>query len=267
MKPPGSGQLDQATLHDLVRLFARVDEWADRTASGYPVPAPGSPLARDDQDTAPFQISHAVGAALTSAIDHMYALRSLILDAHLVPARATFTLLRAALENGAVAVWLLAPPSRNERVLRRLRFQWADVKDGEAARELTDMPAPRSVEERKTQLQDLARARRLTPEQVSQVAANSMAWKTIVAAAGEDSPSLNKDDLLLIWMVCSGIAHARPWGVLGLLERREISRTAENVLNVQITAPDSAVSMFTTVAALVIRDAWAMFDQRSAAPY
>lgn len=34
-------------------------------------------------------------------------------------------MLRAVLENAAVAVWLLAPASRNERVLRLLRWEWA----------------------------------------------------------------------------------------------------------------------------------------------
>ena len=86
--------------------------------------------------------SHAVGAALTSSIDHLNTLQALVMQARVLPARAPFTLLRAALENAAVAVWLLAPPNRNERVFRRLRLQWADAQDGQSAVELTGQAPP-----------------------------------------------------------------------------------------------------------------------------
>ena len=123
------------------------------------------------------------------------------------------------------------------------------------------------MEERKQQLQELARTRNLSAEQVIQVASRRMAWSTIVSAAGHDAPSVDRDSVLLVWKLCSGIAHARPWAVLGLLDRTEISRTAANVLDVQISASDSSVWMFTAITSLMIRDAWFLFDRRSNPPY
>lgn len=261
------GQMDQAALHRLAQIFELVEVWDKRVGDGYPAPLDRSSLARDDQKTDPFQISHAVGAALTSSIDHLNTLHAVVMKAHVLPARGPFTLLRAALENAAVPVWLLGHPNRKERVLRRLRLQWADVHDGHSAAELTDQTPPRSRDERKKQLQDLARDCDLSIEQVNQVASRQVSWNDIVSGAGQYAPSLDKDVVLLTWKLCSGIAHARPWAVLGLLERREISRTASNVLNLHISASDSAVWLFTAVTVLMIRDAWFLFDQRSKPPY
>jgi hypothetical protein len=120
----------------LAKIFAMVDKWRERTHAVPTQPVPGSSLSADDAATAPYQLSHMVGGALLSAVDHFDAFRALVVDAQVVHARAPYTLLRAALENASVAVWLLAPSSRDERILRRLRLQWIDSRDGERAQVL-----------------------------------------------------------------------------------------------------------------------------------
>lgn len=90
--------IDPAVLAELGREFFKVDKWLDRTGSPAPPPDPNSPLAADDAALDPYQLSHAAWAALSTAVDHMRALRSLIADAHVVHLYAPFTLLRAALE-------------------------------------------------------------------------------------------------------------------------------------------------------------------------
>lgn len=259
--------MDRDALRRLARIFEVIGAWSQRMEGGYPVPRDRSPLARDDRDTAPFQVSHAVVAALASALDHVKSLEALFMKAQIVPARGSFTLLRAALENAAVAVWLLSPTLRTERVLRRLRLQWADMVDNDSALALTGMTRTRSLDENKRRLQDLARAANLSTEQVSQVASRPVAWNTIVSDAGQAARSLDRKWVLLMWKLCSGIAHARPWAVLGLLDREEISRTTEDILNVQISASDTAVWQFTAIAGLMIHDAWALFDQCGTPPY
>lgn len=116
--------IDPAVRAELDREFVRVGKWFKRVQTHAPDPELGSSLAVDDAALNPFQLSHAVVSALSTAVDHMHALRSLIADAHVVYPCATFTLLRAALENAATAVWLLTPPDhRDQRVLRRLRLR------------------------------------------------------------------------------------------------------------------------------------------------
>ena len=153
------GELSEQTKRRLLRVFDRVNSWRGRMQDRPAHVAAGSSLMADDEATHPYLISQSVHGALISAVDHLDALRTLVQDAHVVHGRATFTLLRAALENSATAVWLLAPGSRDERVLRRLRLQWADFLDRETAERLFVAEPEPSRADRKAELHGMARAR------------------------------------------------------------------------------------------------------------
>lgn len=120
-------------LASLSKLFALVEAWQERIHAQQPWPEPGSSLAGDDNATDPYRLSHAVVQVLISAVDHLETLRLVVQEQHVVPARGGFTLVRAALENAAVAMWLLAPSRRDERVFRLLRWEWADAEDSDRA--------------------------------------------------------------------------------------------------------------------------------------
>lgn len=122
----GQDQLSDSVKPLLEAVFALARKWHARADAPDAGPAPGSSLRADDDAAHPYEISHAVHGALVGAVDNLDALRALVADAHVVHARAPFTLLRAALENSAAAVWLLGLSSREDRLLRRLRLQWAD---------------------------------------------------------------------------------------------------------------------------------------------
>jgi hypothetical protein len=102
------------SLRELEVVFSAVAGWATRIKIAPPPPEAGSMLAADDAALASFEVSHAVQGVLLSAVDHIDALRALVVDAKMVHSRAPFTLLRAALENAATAVWLLAPDVQSE---------------------------------------------------------------------------------------------------------------------------------------------------------
>lgn len=89
--------IDPAVQVELDRELAKVDRWFKRTQTEAPDPEPDSNLAVDDSALDPFQLSHAVVAALGTSVDHIHALRALIAEAHVVYSCATFTLLRASL--------------------------------------------------------------------------------------------------------------------------------------------------------------------------
>src|SRR5690349_15715455 len=111
----------------------------------------GSALCGDDRRSAPYHVSHEAWQRLDSAVDHLFALKVLIADAGVLPTYAPFTLLRAAIENAASAVWLLDPSSRSERVLRRLRLEAANAKNSDRAVSLLGSTPNRSLDERKAQ--------------------------------------------------------------------------------------------------------------------
>jgi hypothetical protein len=206
-----SGELSFEAKRSLSRLFPRIDHWRQRMESAPTPPEAGSSLLKDDQATHPYLLSQAVSAQLVSAADHWDALRALVQDAQVVHARAPFTLLRAAIENSATAVWLLVPASRDVRVLRRLRLEWKNFVDQENAERLVAGEPWTSRAGMKAELQRIALARSLTEDMVSQVASNPVAFSAIVRTAATEAPRCGLTDIqaLYCWMAASGIAHAQ----------------------------------------------------------
>jgi hypothetical protein len=92
-----------------------------------------SSIAADDRLTNPHQVSHAAVHGITGALDHLHSLRMLIQEASALHAYAPFTLCRAAIEGGAIAVWVLSPSSRDERIRRRLVLACQNARDTDAA--------------------------------------------------------------------------------------------------------------------------------------
>src|SRR4051794_35524272 len=95
-------------------LFAKIRKWQERSLKVLPEEQPGSDLLADDEATAYVQTSHIVQAHVAYAVDHLNALRALIVDAELIPMGAGFTLIRAAIENACAVVWLLGPDERRD---------------------------------------------------------------------------------------------------------------------------------------------------------
>jgi hypothetical protein len=241
-----SGELSEEAKRSLLLTFNAAAGWRPRTDRRPEQVYARSSLLKDDEVTFPYLISQCARGALVSAVDHLDAFRALLQDAHVVHARATLTLLRAALENAAVAVWVLAPANRSERVLRRLRLQWADFQDGDYANRLfTAEPSP-SLADRRTELEGIARKRGLTDEQVAQIAARRITFSSIVRTAAREDGFLHFDEraAMFCWMATSGIAHARQWAVLSpALQRVKVPGAPEGSQNLRLSASDKMLTM------------------------
>jgi len=90
------------------RLVRLIDEWFARTSAPPAEVQPGSELGEDDRATDYLHVSHMVTTSLIHAVDHLHALRTLLVDARVLHTSADFTLIRSGLENAATAVWLMA---------------------------------------------------------------------------------------------------------------------------------------------------------------
>ncbi|MGW4214988.1 hypothetical protein ACWEIJ_43920 [Lentzea sp. NPDC004789] len=184
----------------------------------------------------------------------------MIQEQHTLPARGGFTLLRAALENAAIAVWLLAPVNRDERVFRLLRLEWADAWDESQAMEL--MAAAHQRDNRKAALQALARDRGMSQERISQVAARQVSWGEIVATAGDEARHLTGMRAKWAWMICSGLTHARRWAALGFL-RNELSPGAtDDLVGVKVSATEQQIALMANLAVQMLAEGWRLFDER-----
>ena len=145
-------------LREIAEALHKARQWDDLFTgpSDWTQVIPGSDLSGDDRATSPYQVSHAACNFMLAAVSHLQGLRE-ILGVPKDPAdfemllhtHAEFTLARGALENASGVVWLLESDDRQERVLRRLRQVWAEMKDLDKVRELADMPAPRPRAERR----------------------------------------------------------------------------------------------------------------------
>ena len=143
---------------ELMRQLSHIEPWLARTdAQASPPETPAaSPMGGDDKRLHPYHLSHAVWSSLSHAGDHLNALRALLAGG-LVPMFAPYTLIRAALENACMAVWLLDPASRAERITRRLRVAADDVRHGEDARTITGETGPKTRDQRLAEVRQIAR--------------------------------------------------------------------------------------------------------------
>lgn len=249
---------ERAAFEQLGRWFQLIDNWqeSDTNSRGLSV-QPGSPLVGDDRATDPLHVSHAARQGIATAQDHLHALRMLIQKAESLPTFAPFTLCRAAIEGGAVAVWLLAPQSRDERIRRRLVLATQNAFDADGA--LKVMGKPSSLSKRLNEIRAVASKRSaLEPDLI---VSRPPGLGRMVSEAG-DAFVLGSEAAVVSWKACSGLAHGRQWASVTMLDRDEIERMA-NEINVKMTASFRNVLSVTAIAVAFSIEARRLFDLRS----
>jgi len=237
------------------RLVQLIDEWFARTSAPPAEVQPGSELDEDDRATEYLHVSHMVTISLIHAVDHLHALRTLLVDARVLHTSADFTLIRSGLENAATAVWLLAPQHPQERRLRRLRLALADAKDAVEVFDMVKQPT-RSLAERRADVVDIA-ARSGIEERA--LGTRQPGFEAIVRAA---SHHVGDGELhQLVWKGCSGLAHGRQWATVALLHGEEQSRE-DNVTLRQVTAGHAFVINAARSAGVLVGRAFQLLDHR-----
>src|SRR5688500_1141081 len=118
-------------------FFSTITTWMEeRTTKEPPAIEPGSPLAGDGAKSPEHQVGHAAWSGISLAVDHLHAIKVQVIDAQVLHPYSPYTLMRAAIENAATAVWLLEPNDRNERLQRRLKLAHHEAFEAGKAREL-----------------------------------------------------------------------------------------------------------------------------------
>jgi hypothetical protein len=175
---------------------------------------PGSSLVGDDKRTGEFATSTAVMVAMSAAADCLQAAGTLA-DAPIRHVSAPHGLARIALENAATGLWLLSPPQRPERICRTLRWWTQNHRD----RMKFHTAAGRDQTEADNDLASTLRDIQNTAT-TNHIAATDATRKITVTAILEAAGNAH----LLMWIMCSGLAHGRVWAHLSGLDR-EISAT------------------------------------------
>jgi hypothetical protein len=262
---------EQHDLRLLKKALDDVDGWLIRAdLPRWAEPVPGSPLAGDDKKTDPFHLSHAVASAIHVAVDHAHSLQRLVKscgtcapEQMMFGLNSYYTLLRGALENAARAIWMLAPESRSERILRRLRLQADNVRNSDkAARAIgTTMPKPR--EARLDRVREIAVRCGLDV----QVAVKHLNNVDIIHASGayvggsEDTAAHTE----ALWRACSGAAHGDTWARLSMHDKTVVSESSD-VATIRTTASTHLLTTITSETFVVINAAHQLLDVRRQPP-
>jgi hypothetical protein len=232
---------EERQLRTLLERMAIVREW--EVLTGSPAweqqPVPGSELVEDDRRTHPFQVGHAARVAMLAAVSNLGCLRDSLFN-QTAPDRVEswihiygpFALVRGALENASHAVWMLESDDREERILRRLRLEWAEWSEQEKVRKAMGAPPVRSNDEHFKKLTALIRSTAIDPSDIKKANAD---YTTIVKAAGEhlDTGSTRQ---LVIWKACSALAHGEFRGTLAYAAREMLAEVSPGVGLNSVTA-------------------------------
>ncbi|TNC35684.1 hypothetical protein [Mumia zhuanghuii] len=179
------------------------------TRDDFPV-EPGSSLSADDIASNPYRTSAVLRMSVTAAIDHLHAVKMLVVDQQLPQGTATWSLARGGLENLATAYWVLGPDRRDERIERTLRWHAQNVMDSDDATRHLDVPSTASAEARLSELDAVARRRLLEPAQVRRGYACTEAVDYAEAYLPPSGLGVRRP-----WQLSAGFTYGRPWAPAG----------------------------------------------------
>jgi hypothetical protein len=190
-----------------------------------PDPQARSSLAADDKPLHPWGASKFISSSFSTGLLHVEALNKLVTEARQVDPVSPWTLLRAAMENFATAVWLLDGKDRVERRHRTLTL-WAEDFRNRAAHEadINYVTGPWG----KTGTQRYEEVRQLADSLDLPGLPRPSATKIITEAAA--TAQLEPAQTRALWRVASGFAHGRFWPNLRAAEVRDVSRAADGYL-------------------------------------
>ena len=237
----------------------RVGLWAQRLdgdGAGFRIEQ-GSELDHDDRVLGDYALSHAAWDALAHAVDHLNMLKTGVDNGAATNPFAPFTLLRAAIENSATAVWLLSPSSSESRITRRLRQAAKDINMSEDIKELIQQPGPRSREERLQDLKTVAAAQGIP----AGTALQNIGFRSIVRTAGAEV-EVGALWCQVMWLAGSGTSHGDSWATLTVPKHVKVPSSTHGVTNLRLTAGVTPLATMVLVATDLTVKGWELFDRR-----
>jgi len=221
---------------------------------------PSSQLAEDDALTSPYQMSHCVRWCLNSGVDHLHALKSLVVDGRRFHSSAPYSLARGALENLGAGFWLLHPSQQTTRVERAARCDGGRRTSKIRTRQRVDIRLGNYTpfQTKLAILVGMADAVSCDSTRLGNGYTSSEAPRY----ADENSSALRP---FLIWQLCSGFAHGRPWASLGMNAMASRPSDDEGVKLVRLTSDPRRILSVTFPAMRLLEDLLRVYQERSQA--
>lgn len=217
---------------------------------------PNSELAVDDAASSPYQISHAARWCLNAGVDHLHALKSLVVDARRIHGYSSYGLVRGALENFGAGFWILHPDDAPIQIEHGLRWWMKNFRDQDTATRDRDLSNYKPLEPKLARLTEIG----------NEAGCDSVALggryvsTSVLEYATTHSTPTNP---LLVWQVCSGFAHGRPWAPLAMNEMQRGPDIAEGVTQARFTTDHRRLLAITLPAYLLMGDLLRLIQDRS----
>lgn len=211
--------MTRAELSYLLPLFdlssSLVDDDVEHMEMGHGEIAPDGLLAGDDRDLTGYWVSMVVTNGVTACLDHVVTLRDIVTrERGAITLSAPWTLLRAAVESAAMAVWVMESGRRATRRSRALRLWHYDFGQRQLWENDTGRVPPtkgKSGRDRAKEVLALATDLGIKPTRVS----TDINYADIVGD-GAVAVGLDRTEARAQWREASAIAHGGSWPLLAL---------------------------------------------------
>lgn len=267
-------ELEELTAKVWPDVVSAIDALVARAERGDWHTVERSPLSGDNAGTQPFQTSHAVHMLLNAGIDALNGVRHLIWGRpHQQPSQpvlhqaAHYVLARAAIENFATGLWILTPQKRTLRVERTLRWHVKNVTDQHSALDRLDLPTTRTREEKLSQLESMVSA---AVGHIPPRFRNGYTATEVLRYADETNPDREANAFMsaqLVWQLCSGFAHGRPWASLTFQEQEAKPTEDPDILSVRLTSDMHRALIAPKEALHLLERLLKLHDERNRPPY
>lgn len=225
--PQAKAALESLTIRDeadayaiITGCFDYVDKLVNFRAADIDI-NPKSRIAKVDASISPYLVSHHAQRAIMGATDHLFTIKEVMQGAGTQTTYGPFTLIRGALESIAQGLYVLG--ERNQKTMKTRVLQ-LEASDDHNAKQFAN-----KIDSEKRKLGRTENIRKVTQKAGLRWKDTSahVGYKHIVETGG--SAFGMEDNLVVFWMLTSGIAHNKPWAVVGMTDRVEIEGTRDDV--------------------------------------
>lgn len=220
---------------------------------------PGSSLAGDRAAATYNPVPNQVISSLATALDHLHGLQvSVESSGGAILAMSSFTLIRSAFESAGTGLWILLPESRDERLLRSMRFTRENRRQLHVVMDELDHDDPK-FEVVKARLEEQLAARPgIAGKSLATVDSVTDRLKTIAPIL----PKLIYPPLTL-WRMASGIAHGNQSMMVAVLEQEQITPGESGSADYRVTSSYMSIAMFYHAALDMIEALIDLYDERN----
>lgn len=211
--------------------FPRLDEIHAQIDGPYMEVEPRSSLAIDDGYLGAYRGGMLQRGPINASWDALNTVR-LVLKSNELPMTGMYPLLRAAIENAALAVWTLHPIARDERLSRLFKLIAGESHDQSKYTTTTGSNSKDLKKKIDDDLRNLIAARFEVEAEKAIFDPNSRRITDILSYCDSVMPNpdtANKSgSALAYWQLFSGLSHGKQWAFIATLDRSGAVVNAEN---------------------------------------